>query len=80
MNQQQQKYRIKMLSRSHRGLKLILLTNIRPRFCCCQTRINVNPAWSHPYVSNLSPLETIKYIDILPEHKEKGSRLTDSQR
>ena len=51
MNQQQQKHQ----SRSHKGLKLILLSNIRPRFCCYQTRKHAKLAWRLPYLSNVSP-------------------------
>ena len=80
MNQQQQNRRLKMLSRSHWGPKLILLPHVRPRFCCCQTRNKMlssrggfltYPMYHHG--------KTIKYINTLPGKKEKGSQLIVSQ-
>ena len=54
--QQRHNHRIRTLSRSHLGLKLILLPNIRPRFCCCQARKIVKLAWRLAY-SNVSSRE-----------------------
>ena len=80
MNQQQQKHRLRIRSRSHWGLELILLPNIRPRFCCCQTRKKMlSSRGGFLTYSIYHHGQTIKYINILSGNKENGSQLTDSQ-
>ena len=55
------------------GLKLILLPNILPRFCCCQRENMLSSREGFITYPMYHHGQTIKYINIISGNKENGS-------